>query len=75
MLNEPAVLKMPVGSSVTVRNADSASHAIHIGEISYEVGAASEQSISFDLPEGPGLYSYLCDDSQNVNGLIIATEG
>lgn len=61
-LANPIVIKLKLGSNVTIRNLDSIEHAIRINkDLSYKIPAKGTKVVKVDFGRGHGLYGYGCD--------------
>lgn len=72
---EPATLTVAAGSTVTVRNDDSATHTLtatgpHAG--AFDTGdVAPGGTVTFNAPTSPGRYPYICKIHQFMQGTLV----
>jgi plastocyanin len=57
---EPPVATMPAGTTVTVRNEDSAGHELSIPRLGVDEVLDGGEAVSFTVEE-PGTYDYVCE--------------
>lgn len=71
---KPIALKVTEGNTVSIRNNDSVTHTINIGQrkISVPAGGAAMLTASFDT--GPGIYGYGCDTGLGIIGVFFVTK-
>ena len=75
---QPAVLRVKVGDTFTVRNNDQMKHAIEIDKKNvFSIPAAGVKKITVSrkiFPFGQGNYGYICDSKQGVAGIFFVSE-
>ncbi len=68
----PPVVKIKLGSNLTLKNQDSVAHKFSVGDfINSLIGANSSKDQAFNPTTGVGFYTYSCDDA--FSGYIVAT--
>lgn len=69
---DPAILKIPSGSTYVVRNTDSVVHTLYIArQNAIEIPAQSEKRIVANFGSGQGSYVYACDAPTNFVGIFL----
>ena len=71
----PVVFQVKEGQEFTVKNDDSVSHTVSLGEKqNFPVPEKSTKTILPEFDKGPGVYGYGCDGSAKEVGMILVVQ-
>ncbi|MCH7524525.1 MAG: hypothetical protein IIC74_05835 [Bacteroidetes bacterium] len=69
---QPAVFRVTLEESFTIRNQDDVGHTITVNEDNiFVVPAGSTKNVIADFGQGRGNYGFLCDSKQGVAGILV----
>ena len=69
---QPAVFRVTLEESFTIRNQDDVGHTITVNEDNiFVVPAGSIKNVIADFGQGRGNYGFLCDSKQGVAGILV----